>query len=319
MKPCVRNEQSGASRRAFSLVEVLLAIFILGIGMIMVASVFPVGANWTRQTAETSIGQNIAQNALTVIQKHYGRDGDLRDFLRPDFYNPPPINAVKPGFKNTILGDGNNVTPFALQALPGFLGIPPTERAYQFGSSNPFPAADVRSCTYFWSALARLSPSHQIVPPATVGPFPTNNIAISSSYNYDIFILVFRKGAVEQVFSQGATEIPGLRDFNNDGQILLDERLLPSVCYGTLNAGSYDPNRTPTVFNALPPMGQVGIGAKSGTVFRQVMNGNFDGAAPRPDISRLPAIEPIIYCPQADGTAESASPLIYVYQTTLSF
>src|SRR4051812_41156300 len=55
-----------ATRRGFSLVEVLLAIFILGIGMIMVASVFPVGANWTRQTAEGSVSQTIAQSAMSV-------------------------------------------------------------------------------------------------------------------------------------------------------------------------------------------------------------------------------------------------------------
>ena len=53
----------GKGRGGFSLVEVLLATFILGIGMIMVASIFPVGANWTREATEDSVGQVISQAA----------------------------------------------------------------------------------------------------------------------------------------------------------------------------------------------------------------------------------------------------------------
>ena len=172
--------------RAFSLVEVLMATFILGIGLIMVASVFPVGANWTRQTTEDSIAQSIAQNAFTVIQKHYAVTSPYSVYLDPNNVAngsglPSPILLPPP------------LTPrrHFIPALPSLTrpAIPVTERAYLFGSPTPFPVPvnSLPSCTYFWTALCRLDPIH------------SNGGAIvrSSSYKYDLYILVFRKRAGE--------------------------------------------------------------------------------------------------------------------------
>ncbi len=328
-------------RRAFSLVEVLLAIFILGIGLIMVASVFPVGANWTRQTTETSMGQNMGQNAIAVIQKHYGNGGDLQFYLAPDFLLSG--GGPNPGNHNYILKQGTSpLTPFTLQALPGFVtdpsvpnspGIPPSERAYQFGSNNPFPAANWANCTYFWTALARLSPAHRD-PLGTIDG--TNGIIPSASYSYDIFILVFRKGAAEQTFANLLPvnlpptlpfEVPGTRDFSvNWGPNVLR---VPSVVYAAWNGGQHDPNHTPTVFNAVPPVGQYGIGVFSGTVFRQSLDTSPGiilsvvapgGAAAHPPLAVQSGVtEPVIFAPAANGADNSVTPLVYVYQTTLTF
>ena len=317
-------------RPAFSLVEVLLAIFILGIGMIMVASVFPVGANWTRQTAEESVGQTVAQNALTVLQKHYGRGGDLSLAIAPDFMSATNVNSVlkaaSPSPDPAIPG------PYALQAFPFFTSIPVRERCYQFGSNSPFPATNPLNCTYFWTALIRLNPAY-MVPSA-----PVNFVQLSSSYKYDVFILVMHKGDVRHSFFQFSTEIPGMRNLVGPAA----EQFIPSVQRVAYSPGTYLINGSPQVQKEVPRLGDVALGGSTGTVFRQmldpyaVVKGSGPAAMPRPFIrgynlapaGPLEPLEPIIYCPPADGTGTSngaglppygASPLIYVYQTTVTF
>src|SRR5271170_4830714 len=76
----IRSQKSEA-RRGFSLIEVMLSVFILGIGLIMVATIFPVGADWTRQTAQNDVAQTVAQNALSVIQATYGPNGSAANQL----------------------------------------------------------------------------------------------------------------------------------------------------------------------------------------------------------------------------------------------
>jgi len=317
------------SARAFSLVEVLLAVFILGIGMIMVASVFPVGATWTRQTAEESIAQTVAQNALSVLQTTYGTGGAMHDRLAPDFLSGPA--AANPANLNSILKSlppsalpSPPPGPFVLQAFPNFTNIPPSERAYQFGSTNPFPAANPQVCTYFWTALVRLNPAHRGLDPNT------NFVQLSSTYNYDVYILVFRKGAANHYFSpvppvsslpSGATylEIPNMRG----AFYPFDEGLIPSVGYAGWLRGQYAASQSPPIHDALPGIGQYGIGVYSGTVFRQVVDPNPSAPALPYQCATPPPFliggEPVIFSPAPDAAASSASPLIYIYQTTMSF
>jgi prepilin-type N-terminal cleavage/methylation domain-containing protein len=309
-------------RRGFSLVEVLLAMFILGIGMIMVASVFPVGANWTRQTTEESNAQTVVQNALSVLGVHYGPNGDLHDFFAPNFFDPLgiPTNSWIPNNTNlnsVLKARGSPSNPFVLQAFPLFANIPLTERAYQFGNAKPFPAANPMGCTYFWTALIRLNPMHR------GGSNATNGVQPSASYTYDVYILVFRKGAVEQKFSVaggankpgGYAEIPGTRNMTGNVAPPDPMAIVPSVGYANYAAGQFTSGQWTQV--ACPPIGQYGIGANSGTVFRQVLAPAFGQATPRPGL--MTGGEPVVVSPAADGASNTASPLIYVYQTTMSF
>jgi prepilin-type N-terminal cleavage/methylation domain-containing protein len=85
------NHQSKI-RRGFSLVEMLFAIFILGLGVISIASLFPVGLTQQQRSADAIIGPTIANNALEVIRgKVKADDFGWFDNLG-NIYLPPPQN-----------------------------------------------------------------------------------------------------------------------------------------------------------------------------------------------------------------------------------
>ena len=55
-------------RRSFSLIEVLLSVFILGIGVISIAALFPAGIAQQRQSVDDITGPIVAQNALAILR-----------------------------------------------------------------------------------------------------------------------------------------------------------------------------------------------------------------------------------------------------------
>ena len=240
--------------RGFSLVEVLLAIFILSMGLIMVASIFPVGAEWTRQNAEETIALGIAENAFSVVQSRM----DNSDF--------------------------SAITSTTVQGVPTFLTkFTANERAYKFGSGQPFPVSDPTTASYFWTLMARRTPS-------------SNTSGSTYLKAYDVYILVFKKGAVENVFGQNPVQAP--QQYTRGAT----EYYMPY----TVSAG----------FGSVP-IGGVGIGVNSGTVFRSINTSS--GAKSNPGIS---GGENVFWGPPSDipaGGTKTGSPLVYVYQTTLTF
>jgi hypothetical protein len=61
-------------RRAFSLVELLLAIFILGIGVISIAALFPAGIIQQRQSVDDMIGPMVAENAMAILRTKVSKE-----------------------------------------------------------------------------------------------------------------------------------------------------------------------------------------------------------------------------------------------------
>ena len=75
----VRNARPA---RGFSLVELLLAIFILGIGIISVAAVFPAGIALQRQANDDIMGPIVAKSAFATLRSKLSQDdfGAFGDF-----------------------------------------------------------------------------------------------------------------------------------------------------------------------------------------------------------------------------------------------
>lgn len=271
---------SGAAARGragFSLVEILMAVMILGVGMIMIASVFPVGANWARQNIEETIGSIVAKNAVGIIQTRY---------------TAANLDTVD----NTI------------QAIPGIVGpnplLPLVERAYAFGKEPAYPATDPTNANYFWTALIRRSGG-----------------ANSTSDTFDLYILVFNRNDPNQIFRStnsdgdpfpsGVTEVTGARALTNELNI-------PCV----IQTPTVDRTGENTFLFPLPPiqfgtvrglLGSQLIEQNTGNVYR-VIDNDYKVNSTLPS-----AANPIsfFHVPPADDG--SVSPLVYIYQTTISF
>jgi prepilin-type N-terminal cleavage/methylation domain-containing protein len=95
-------------RHGFSLIEVLLAIFILGIGAISIASLFPVGIAQQRSSFDDVMGPIVADNALSLLRARL-EPGDFGVFSNFGNRNVelarPPLETVpgdwpwlRPGF-----------------------------------------------------------------------------------------------------------------------------------------------------------------------------------------------------------------------------
>ncbi len=76
------------NRRGFSLVELILAIFVLGIGMISIAALFPAGIVQQQFAEDEVFGPIVAKHAMSVVRSRLGQDdfGTFEEFT--------PVNAT---------------------------------------------------------------------------------------------------------------------------------------------------------------------------------------------------------------------------------
>jgi hypothetical protein len=306
-------------RAAFSLAEILIAIFVLSIGLIMIAAVFPVAAKWTAQDAQTSIAQVIAKNAVATLQAQYS------SYLSS---------------KSTV--------PYAIGPF-----------AYSFGSSQPYPApgnlapyptgpanlATPPVGQYYWTAI--------ICPAATTvsgtsgissGAGPANGI-------FTVAIFVFSKGDANDTFPTTAASLPSGSNASGanypapyTASPVPFPPPLPIAPY--LQYQDFANPTAPITYSYYPqvfaepwriytsdyapddanfPMGSLGFDATRGEVFRKItdvnnniiasggtttaVGGTVSGPQPQYD-------DEIIFAPPAIG--QTSSPLIYVYVTTVS-
>ncbi len=89
-------------RRAFSLIEVLLAIFILGVGVISIAALFPAGIAQQRASVDDIFGPTVANNALSLLRTKLKPEdfGTFEQFgvTAPRYTIPGDFTWIRPGF-----------------------------------------------------------------------------------------------------------------------------------------------------------------------------------------------------------------------------
>ena len=262
----LRSVPATLRRAGFSLVEVLMATMILGVGLIMIASVFPVGATWTRQNAEETVAGFVSRNAVAIIRTKY---------VAADFKN---VSTTLVSVMDTT------VCPNVAAKLPF------VERAYDFGRTAAYPAANNGAgALYCWTAMIRKS-----------GVDTTNGgLPPGTANSYDLYILVFKKGVVEQTFVASGTPLG--RDEASDPKDGGGKALVPYLIQGTV----LDAPPAPAF-----PVGSQAIDPASGTVFRKIAK-----SGTMTNLNLTPANA--IYAPAADGA--SVSPLVFIYTTTISF
>ena len=118
----------GKSSPGFSLIEMLFAIGILGLGLIMVAATFPVAVKWTAQNAQSTIGQVLAQKALAYIKTQYGVGSP---YAPP---SPPPTGIIWYGFQPLFTGPANSIYYWTACISPSLAGGPTTGASTSSGT-----------------------------------------------------------------------------------------------------------------------------------------------------------------------------------------
>jgi type II secretory pathway pseudopilin PulG len=114
-----------SARAAFTFIEVLFAVILLGIGFIMVAAIFPVAIAQTQATANETAGTLVARDAVRMIQ------ANATTLNFPQTPLPPATPATPPATINTV-------TPFTA--------------AQQAAISSNFMTGDGR---FAWTAFYR--------------------------------------------------------------------------------------------------------------------------------------------------------------------
>jgi len=109
MNTSFRSAGAARARRGFSLIELLLAIFILGVGVISISAVFPAGIVQQRRAQDDILGPVIAEAALSTIRSKVGQS-DFGTFEEFGIGSPAAFTPLDRPFPNTWLRDGDQYT-----------------------------------------------------------------------------------------------------------------------------------------------------------------------------------------------------------------
>ncbi|MCG3126406.1 MAG: hypothetical protein CHACPFDD_01241 [Phycisphaerae bacterium] len=176
-----RKRGGPAALLAFSLVEMMIALLILGFGLLVVGASLPIGLEYSRKSADLAVGEAAAEYGLDVIA------GSARlspDVLRDSFFRPRSTDKDGDGFVDLepnieplikvrpFVGTNVDATPDAAYAREyrdldseGIIGIWVTGNVLQF--------AAVMGNSY--SSAARVFPPISPAPIPPYRPFTTDD------------------------------------------------------------------------------------------------------------------------------------------------
>ena len=291
----------------FSLVEMLLAIFILGIGVISISALFPAGIALQRQANDDVLGPIVAKNALATIRSKLSQDdfGSFQDFLGP-FAN---VDYLAPGIAGTFRTSGGTVVPHVkgdwCWMRPGFLFDPNNNgtidvfsAAYtrqQYGL-QPFPPTAFKA-TEITGGVQFSTDGFLYGLPYNPGKYPLFTLAPSNAAQLDVVSQRMIEPAVtftqaERSYPQGAANYAGSTPSQNAPQYHWD-------CMFRRNGGRVQV--AVFVYRVTPPGGE----ARGYTVGR--IDNALLGTAPAGTIDatqQTPPIPMVYYAPNP-GTATS--------------
>lgn len=128
------------SRRGFSLIEVLLAVMILGVGIISIAALFPAGIAQQRLANDDVMGPIVANNAISIIRSRV-RQEDFGTFEEYERFFPDGYGAPQAFYSRTVPGDWDWMRPGVL-----------LEDDTNTSNYDEFGAIDIFSHRYTWQA-----------------------------------------------------------------------------------------------------------------------------------------------------------------------
>jgi hypothetical protein len=116
-------------RRAFSLIELLLSVFILAIGIISVSALFPAGIAQQQQSADDQLGPVIAEQALGTLRSRV-RSADFGTFEEFGVFDVLGQSVASQSFAyRPAPGDWSWIRPAVVrQAQANLLTLPPAEQ-----------------------------------------------------------------------------------------------------------------------------------------------------------------------------------------------
>jgi prepilin-type N-terminal cleavage/methylation domain-containing protein len=281
-------------RAGFSLMEMLIAIFILSLGLIMVAGVFPVAIKWTADDAQSTVGSVIGQNALGIIQADIQHGESLGENPYNIYYSGNLWGGVPYAF-------GISQPDAPINAASGTNGFKSVTNGTTTNANGVTPL-------YFWTAYLQQQTSSPNVQSYLTPNTNDGFQAISSAASlYRVYIFVFAKGDPNNTYTTAAS-LPVPEQPNPYTASVVTT--YPQIYSGTFSNVKVGGGATPA--NTMP-LGSLGVDTTTGIVFRETIGTTGT-------ISTVPAItttDNVLYVPPATGQTDS--PLIYIYSTTVSF
>ncbi len=196
--PCQLHTGAGesrATRHAFSLTEVLIAVGILAVGMLFIAGVFPVSIHFTMVATERTIAATVADEAFAKI-KLYG----ILLFIDPNW---------------NIAG----------QCQYPFEFVASTQPPADYFAYPSMPSTEPYSKKYWWSAICRKADTNPLSQDVQVTVFVSRKVGATTTYNNPIDTLRPVAKDVNVTGTPGNYEltINDSKNLINDGYTIVDD------------------------------------------------------------------------------------------------